>query len=758
MTSGRAWTGQEVRRVEDARLLTGAGRFVDDLVLPGMLHLVAVRTPLAHARVRGIDGTAARAAPGVRAVLTHADLAGLGSLPIMKENGVQAADVPIPILAGDRVRFVGEPVAAVVADTLAQAIDAAELVEVDYDELPAVVAVDDAVTGRVLLHEDVPGNVLYRWQRSNGDVAGAFARAAHVVRARLELPRLAAAPMEPRGVLAWDDPDTGLLTVYASAQDPHRPRMQLAAVLRRPPDSVRVVVGDVGGAFGSKGVLAPEAFVAAVASARLGVPVKAIETRSENFLAAYQGRGARADCELAVDADGRFAALRVRLTADIGAYLYPPSTVPPVLAGLLVTGVYGTGAADVEVLGVATNKVPTGPYRGAGRPEGAYIAERMADLAAAELGLDRVKIRQRNLISPAALPYQTAIGTTIDSGDFPLLLRRCCELLDYGTALAEQRQARDRGEVSGVGLVVFCEMSGMGFWESAAVSVTPDGRAIAQIGSSPHGQGHQTAFAQLLADALGLGLDQVEIRYGDSALVPPGVGTFASRSAIVGGSALVAAATELKQAAAQRAAERFGVPAAQVAWRAGRLLGPDVGIEAGELAADGGLAATTTFRLAAPVYSSGAYGVTVTIDRETGVLSVGRLVAVHDAGTLINPLIAEGQVAGATLQGFAEAVSEQIVYSADGQLLTGSFLSYGILSAVEAPVLHSEFISVPSPLNPLGVKGVGETGTTGTPAVMAGAVADALAPFGVRHLDPPYTAERLHQAMSGHDDGPGVAQ
>jgi carbon-monoxide dehydrogenase large subunit len=312
--------------------------------------------------------------------------------------------------------------------------------------------------------------------------------------------------------------------------------------------------------------------------------------------------------------------------------------------------------------------------------------------------------------------------------------------------------------VSGVGLVVFCEMSGLGFWESAAVSMTPDGRAIAQTGSSPHGQGHQTAFAQLLADALGLGLDQVEIRYGDSAQVPPGVGTFASRSAIVGGSALVAAATALKQAAAQRAAERFGVPAAQVAWRAGKLLGPDVAIEAGELAADGELAAAATFKLAAPVYSSGAYGVTVTIDQETGVLSVGRLVAVHDAGTLINPLIAEGQVVGATLQGFAEAVSEQVVYDADGQLLTGSFLSYGILSAAEAPVLHSEFISAPSPLNPLGVKGVGETGTTGMPAVMASAVADALAPFGVRHLDPPYTAERLHQAMSGHADGPGAAE
>ena len=482
--------------------------------------------------------------------------------------------------------------------------------------------------------------------------------------------------------------------------------------------------------------------------------MKAVETRSENFLAAYQGRGQRADCELAVGADGRFLALRVRLVADVGAYLYPPTPVPPVLAGLLVTGVYDIGDASVEVLGVATSKAPTGPYRGAGRPEGAYISERMAELAAAELGLDRVEIRRRNLVTPAALPYQTAVGTTVDSGDFPLLLRRTCELLDYDATLAEREQARARGEVHGIGLAVFCEMSGLGFWEGAAVSVAPDGKVIAQVGSSPHGQGHQTVFAQVLADALDLGLDQVEIRYGDTAQIPDGVGTFASQSAILGGSALAGAAAKLKEEAIARAAAVFGVPAAQVSWRAGKLLGPDVAIEVRDLVSGGeDLSAADTFRLSAPVYSSGAFGVTVSIDRQTGVLSVGRLVGVHDAGRLLNPLIAEGQVAGGALQGFAEAMSEQVVYGDDGQLLTGSFLSYGILSAAEAPVLHGEFIATPSPLNPLGVKGVGGTGTTGMPAVMASAVADALAPLGVRHLDPPYTAERLHAAMTGHPGG-----
>lgn len=748
---GPRWTGRPALRVEDERLLTGAGRFVDDVALPGMLHMVTVRSPLAHARVLSVDPRAARAAPGVRAVLTLADIAPVGSMPIQTDNGAEAADAPVPVLAADRVRFTGEPVAVVVAQSLAAAMDAAELVDVDYADLPIVTDPLDALRGMTVLHAAATDNVLVRWRREGGDVAGAFARAARVVRADLELPRLAAAPIEPRCAVADYDPAADLLTVYASAQDANRPRMQLAAVLGRPPESIRVVVGDVGGSFGSKSFIAPEAFAAAAASIRLGAPVKWVETRSENFLAAYQGRGQRATCELAVDANGRFLALRARVVADSGAYLYPASTVPPVLAGSLATGAYDIPAASIEVLGVATNKAPTGPYRGAGRPEGAYFAERMADLAADELGLDRAEIRHRNLIRREAHPFRTALGATIDSGDFPGLLDRVTQMLGYQDKRAEQRAARERGEVRGTGLAVFIEPAGLGFVEHATLSVRPDGLVVAQLGTSAHGQGHKTAFAQLLADALGLDPDGVDIRFGDTAYAPPGIGTFASRSAILGGSALVLAAQRLREQAIGRAATWFGRSADQIRWeRGGRLTAPDRVVGLADLAAMWEpLEARATFRLEGPVYSSGAYGLTVTIDRETGVLRVGALVAVHDAGRVLNPLIAEGQVAGATLQGFAEAISEQVVYDADGQILNGSFLGYGILTAAEAPVVHSEFTQTPSPLNPLGVKGIGETGTTGMPAVVASAVTDALASFGVRHLDPPYTAERLYAAMHG---------
>jgi carbon-monoxide dehydrogenase large subunit len=744
------WTGQPARRIEDARLLTGTGCFVDDIRLPRMLHMVAVRSVLAHAWLRRIDTAAAAQLPAVRAVLTGADVAGLASMPIMTDNGAEVVSAPVPVLASGRVRFVGEPVAAVVAESLPAAVDAAELVDVDYEELPAVVDPRAALAGDVVLHDEAPDNVLVRWQQGSGDVDAAFAGGFRVVRAELELPRLAAAPMEPRGAVASYDPAAGLLTVHASAQDPHRPRMQLAAVLRRPAESIRVIVRDVGGSFGSKSILAPEAFAAAFAAIRLGRPVKWVESRTENFLAAYQGRGQRAECELAVGPDGRFLAIRVRLISDVGAYLYPPTTVPPVLAGSLVTGVYDIPAASVQVTGVATNKVPTGPYRGAGRPEGAYIAERMAELAGAELDLDRAEIRRRNLIGAGAFPYRTAVGTTIDSGDFPRLLRRACELIDYRGALAEQASARQRGEVSGVGLAVFLEPSGLGLWESAMIYVQPDGLVVARVGSSSHGQGHQTAFAQLVADELGLDLGQVEIRYGDTAAGPAGVGTFASRSAITGGSALLTAAGQLRHEAVRRAAELSGMSPEVFSWQAGKLVGPSRALGLCDLVADGReLSGTGKFQLSGLVYSSGAFGATVTIDRLTGLLRVQRLVAVHDAGRVLNPLIADGQVAGAALQGYAEAVSEQVCYADDGQPVNGSFIGYGILSAADAPELYSEFIETPSPLNPLGVRGIAETGTTGMPAVIASAVTDALSPFGVRHLDPPYTPERLYTAMHG---------
>jgi carbon-monoxide dehydrogenase large subunit len=547
--------GRPLRRREDEALLRGRGSYVDNLTPAGTVHLVAVRSPVAHARLTAMGVAAARRAPGVLAVLTGADLAGLvGRMPLLPIEGAEVADAPIPLLADGRVRFAGEPVAVVAAATRAAAVDAAELVEVDYDPLPVVVDPRAALEGAVRLHEHLDGNLLLRWRRRHGDVDGAFAAAARVVRGRFRMPRLVASPIEPRGALAAYDPAGDLLTLWLSAQDPHRPLRHLAAVLRRPPERCRVVVGDVGGAFGSKGALAPEAAVAAILALRLARPVKWVETRSESFLASYQGRGQEVQAELAVDAGGRFLALRARVLADLGAYLYPITAAPPVTTAMLLTGAYDVAAVDVEVLGVATNKVPTGPYRGAGRPEGAYVAERLADLAAADLGADPATVRRRNFIPPERFPYATALGFTYDSGEYGRALDRACALLGYRARRAEQRAARAAGRLYGIGLCVFVERAGAGLWEHGSVSLGPDGRATVRTGSTPHGQGHHTTFAQIAADALGLAPGEVTVEAGDTATVPAGMGTYASRSVTTGGSAVHLAAREVAAKAARIAA------------------------------------------------------------------------------------------------------------------------------------------------------------------------------------------------------------
>jgi carbon-monoxide dehydrogenase large subunit len=744
--SGRGWVGRPVRRLEDPALLRGEGAYVDNLRLPGMAHMVAVRSPLAHARLVGVDAAAARRAPGVLAVLTGADLAGLvGRMPLLPIEGAEVADVPIPLLAAGRVRFAGEPVAVVAATSRAAAADAAELVEADYDPLPVVVDPRAALEGAVRLHDHLDGNVLLRWRRRHGDVDGAFAAAARVVRGRFRMPRLVASPIEPRGAVAAHDAAGDLLTLWLSAQDPHRPLRHLAAVLRRPPDRCRVVVRDVGGAFGSKGALAPEAAVAAVLALRLGRPVKWVETRSESFLASYQGRGQEIQAELAVDAGGRFLALRARVLADLGAYLYPITTAPPVTTAMLLTGAYDVAAVDVEVLGVATSKVPTGPYRGAGRPEGAYVAERLADLAAADLGADPATIRRRNFIPPERFPYSTALGFTYDSGDYRRALDRACELLGYQARRAEQRAARADGRLSGIGLCVFVERAGAGLWEHGSVALDPDGRATVRTGSTPHGQGHHTTFAQIAADALGLTPEEVTVETGDTATVPAGMGTYASRSVTTGGSAVHLAARQVAAKAARIAA-----------WLAASTGRPATPAEVAAAAADParlppglapGLEAEIRFELPGPVFPFGAYAAVVEVDRDTGRLQVQRLVGVDDAGTVVNPLLAEGQVMGSAAQGIGQALFEEAVYDDAGQLLTGNLAVYGLPSAVEVPPVESELLETPSPFTPLGVKGLGESGAIAVPAAVANAVADALAPLGVRHLDPPYTPERLWRAL-----------
>jgi carbon-monoxide dehydrogenase large subunit len=695
--------GQPLRRREDERFLTGAARYVDDVDVPGALHAAFVRSFEAHARIRKIDAEPARRARGVVAVLTGADVADrAGRLPAGSiEDGV-VADAGHPVLARDKVRYAGEAVAIVVAKSRALAEDAAELVEVDLEPLPAVVDVLAALAdGAPLLHEQLGDNVLSRWSKRAGDAVGAFARAHRVVSCSFSIPRLVAAPMEPRGAVASYDADRDLVTLWTSSQDPHRPLAQLSFALGRPRDSFRIVVPDVGGAFGSKGAIPPEAVAAIVAAMELGRPVRWTEDRLENFLAAYQGRGLEADLELAVAADGELLAVRARLYADLGAYLFPTTAVPSHTTAMLMTGAYRIPAADVEVVGVATSKVPTGPYRGAGRPEAAYLVERMVDLAAHELGIDPVELRRRNLIPRDAFPYETPLGWVYDSGDYERCLDRVLELLG-----PEDGHAR--------GVAMYIERCG-GLWESASVEALPDGKVIVRTGSSPHGQGHETVFAQIAATELDLDPAEVEVRWGDTDETPAGVGTFASRSVAMGGSAVLEAARAVK--------EHWRQTGARTPFRA-------------------------EVRFESPLlFAAGAYAAVVELDPATGRLTVLRVAGVDDSGTIVNPLLAEGQVLGAIVQGLGECLVEEAIHDEYGQLRTASFADYSLLTAAELPDLVTAFVETPSPHNPLGAKGIGEGGAIGTLAAIANAVAAALAPFGVRHLDPPYTEERVWRAL-----------
>jgi aerobic carbon-monoxide dehydrogenase large subunit len=744
------WIGRSEVRREDLRLVRGEGRFVDTVSPPGTLHLVLVRSPYAHARVIGIDVSDAAALPGVVAVLVAEHLGSVGAMPVNPVEGAEVAPAPPPLLARDRVRFAGEAVAAVLAESRAVAEDAAELVEVDYDPLPVVATAEDALRATAAVHDETPDNVLVRWHRTTGDVDTAFAEAAAVVEGRFAMPRLAAVPIETRGAVAAYDPADDLLTLWLSSQDPHRPLEHLSVVLERPHERIRIVVQDVGGAFGSKGSLATEAAVAAIAAMRIGRPVKWIEERSENFLAAHQGRGVEVQAALALAADGRFLALRARFVADLGAYLYPTTPTVPTTAARLVTGAYLTGAVDVDLLGVATNKVPTGPYRGAGRPEGAYVAERLADLAARRLGIDPVEIRRRNVVPPDRFPYTSPLGLTYDSGDYAAALDRVCTLIGYDGRRAEQVAARAEGRLVGLGTALFIERAGPAMWEFGSVRVEPEGRVRVRTGSTAHGQGHETTFAQIVADVFEIDVAAVRVEAGDTAVVPEGVGSFGSRSVTVGGSAVFQAAGTVRDRAIELAAARFGVAPADVTWRDGAALAGDRSLSLAALADAGdpeALSAATRFTLPGLVFPYGAYVVAIEIDQATGRLRIDRVAAVDDAGRIVNPLLAEGQVVGSTVQGLGQAVFEEMVFSEDAQPMTGNLTLYDIPGATEIPPIDSEFQETLSPMNPLGAKGIGESGSIAMPAALANAVVDALAPLGVEHLDPPYTPETLWRAI-----------
>jgi aerobic carbon-monoxide dehydrogenase large subunit len=725
--------GARMARREDERILRGRARYLDDIELPRQAHAAFVRSVHARARVTAIR--APEAAEGLVAVLTAQDIAGrVRPFPVPPLDGATVADAGHPVLAGDEVRYAGEPIALVVAESRALAEDAAELVEIEYEPLEPVI--DPRAAAERLLE----------WSRSSGDVEGAFARAAHVARGRYALPRLVAAPIEARGAIAAHDAGTDRLTVWCSAQDSHRPLAHLSHVLDRADDTIRVVVPEVGGAFGSKGVIAAEVPAIAIAAIDLGRPVKWVEDRLENFQAAYQGRGMAGEVELALDSDGRMLAVRARLLADLGAYLYSASAIPPHTAAMLMCGVYDIPAAEVELVGARTNKVPTGPCRGAGRPEAAYFVERAVDDAARAIGADPVALRRANLVR--SFPHETPLGWTYDSGDY----ERC---LDAALELAAGAPRRSGARLSGTGVGMYVERAG-GMWESAEATVEPSGRVVIRSGSSPHGQGHETTFAQIAADRLGVRHDDVVLRFGDSDVVPRGVGTFASRSTAMGGSAIVLALDRIVARARTLAAHLLGADEDAVAWEDGRFAAPGGGaMSLAEVAAaadqpgrlpagaDVGLHASARFR-SPLVFSSGAYVASVEIDAETGVLRLAHLAGVDDGGTIVNPLLAHGQVVGGIAHGLGECLVEQVVHDENGQLRTASFADYSLLTAAEMPPLAIGDVQTPSPHNPLGAKGLGEGGAIGSLPAVANAVADAL---GGRHVDPPYSAEKLWQAL-----------
>jgi len=763
-TDREPYVGRPLKRSEDPKLVTGRGQYVEDIVLPGLAHLAFLRSPHAHARVTTLRTDAARKAPGVVRVATADDLGPLRPLSFMATiPGLKQA--PCPYLSGGVVDSTGVPVAAIVAESAALARDAAELIEVDYEPLPPIADPERGLeTGAALAHTELGTNQAFSWPLKGGDVDGAFGRAALVVKVRLDHNRLAGAPMEPRGVLARYDAGTGELTIWLTTQNPFLSRADLAAVLGFPEHRLRVIAPDVGGGFGVKGPLYREEIVAAALARELGRPIRWMSTRTEDLLTTIQARAAITEAEGAVTAEGEIVGLRARAVFDLGAHLLSLSLVPPMSASTHIFGPYRIQNAELLSIGVYTNTAPTGPYRGSGRPVGIYLIERLMDEAARATNLDPVEIRRRNFIAPDAFPHRTPFGPAYDSGNYARALDRVVELADYGALRREQSSARRRGEIMGIGVAAYVESTNVLGWESGVVRVERSGKVTAITGSSPHGQGHETTFAQIIADQLGIAWDDVIVRHGDTAGAPQAIGTFGSRSAGLGGNALARAAAEVRDKGRRLAARLLeaspedlqlvrggfqvkGLPEKIVGWdRIGELAHRAMGLPPEEAP---GLEATVFFRQDQPSWSFGAGLAVVRVSGETGQVRLERFIAVDDCGNAINPLLVDGQIVGGFAQGLGQTLLERIVYGEDGQLLTGTFMEYAIPRADDMPELVIDRTVTPSPLNPLGVKGVGEGSACVAPPAIVNAVVDALSPFGVHHVDIPLTAEKIWRAVHG---------
>lgn len=751
--------GHRVQRREDPPLLAGRAAFLADVSVPGMLHAVFVRSSVAHGTVRSLELGEARRAPGVVAVLGPYDL----PLPPIPEwpraEGPPRPALARPCLAGGRVRFVGEPLAVVVAESLESATDAAELVVADIEPLPVVVdplaALEPAAP---LLFPETGSNVVL--EVGPGVAGDVLAGAEVVVRARFVNQRVAAVPMEPNGILAQPGAD-GSLDCLVSCQAPFLVRRAMAAALGMAEAEVRVRTPAVGGGFGAKGGVYPEHIVVAAAAVRLGAPVRHVESRSENLVAMSQGRGQVQDVALGARRDGTIVGMEARTVTDVGAYCWRGG-IPFRTSRLMATGVYRIPRLSLTSLGVVTNTTPVGPYRGAGRPEATAMVERAVDMLAAELGMDPAEVRRRNFVAPDGFPFETPTGAVYDSGDYARALDRALSIAGYEDLRAEQAARRLAGGTRqlGIGMSTFVEISGSGS-EYGAVTVEADGGVVVSTGSSPHGQGHETALSELVARALGISSAGVRVVCSDTALVARGTGTFGSRSGQLAGNAVARAVRDVVDQARDAAADLLEAAPEDLLLGEGRFTVagvPTKTVTLGEAAAaapEGRLFAEDDFAQEEGTYPFGAHVAVVEVDTETGRVELLRLVAVDDCGNVLNPVIVEGQVHGGLAQGVAQALFEEVRYDDLGNPATGTLADYGMPSAAELPSFELGETVTPSPRNPLGMKGVGESGTVGSTAAVQNAVVDALSDLGVRHLDMPLTAERVWRAAAGSSPGGG---
>jgi len=782
--------GTPVRRREDYRFLTGQGTYTDDINRPGQLHAYILRSPHANARINAIDTSAAKTAPGVVAVFTGADMAadGIGGLPcgwlINSKDGSPMKEPAHPVLVTDRVRHVGDHVAVVLAESLAQARDAAEKIAVDYAVEPAVVDVAAALQPGApqVWPAEAPGNVCYDWHLGDGAaVDAAFATAAKIVKLDLVNNRLIPNAMEPRAAIGEFNRATGEHTLYTTSQNPHVIRLLMGAfVLHIPEARLRVVAPDVGGGFGSKIYHYAEEAIVTWAAPKVRRPVKWTAERSESFMSDAHGRDHVTHVELALDAGAKFLALKVSTIANMGAYLSTFATcIPTYLYGTLLAGTYTTPAVYVETKAVFTHTVPVDAYRGAGRPEATFLLERIVDLAADELGLDPGELRRRNFVAADAFPYQTPVALQYDSGDYQTTLRMAQEAAGYAGFEARRQEAARRGKLRGIGIATYIEACGLapsavvgslgaraGLFESAAVRVHPTGSVSVLTGSHSHGQGHETTFAQLVSDGLGIPIESIEIVHGDTAKIPYGMGTYGSRSIAVGGTAIVKAMDKVIAKGRKIAAHLLEASEADVEFKDGAftVAGTDRSKTLGEVALtayvphnfphdelEPGLDETAFYDPKNFTFPSGAHIAEVEIDPDTGHLTVINFTASDDFGRIINPMIVAGQVHGGLAQGIGQALLEGCVYDkATGQLLTGSYNDYAMPRADDLPNFALSTHVTLCTHNPLGVKGCGEAGAIGAPAAIANAIVDALKPLGVRHVEMPATPEKLWRVIQEH--------